>query len=202
MMVRNFAIVGTFMLAAACGRSPAAPSVDGMPLSPSAAPAPANQGAPAATAAVRGREEIVVNMQDACDPDTFNAALGAGTCLRSGGMKFDLFIAQLTRLGSVGAWHFAPPVSNVQVGQTFVVTNRGGEEHTFTEVAKFGGGIVPVLNTLSNAGDPAPECLALDEDDRVAPGGTYRETVDHAGPAKYQCCIHPWMRLEAKAAAH
>jgi hypothetical protein len=39
----------------------------------------------------------------------------------------------------------------------------------------------------------------LEADDFVAPGGTYRETVDHAGHLKFQCCIHPWMRLEASS---
>ena len=58
--------------------------------------------------------------------------------------------------------------------------NRGGEKHTFTEVAEFGGGIVPLLNDLAHVPDVAPECRpdVLEADDFVAPGGTYRETVD------------------------
>jgi hypothetical protein len=31
----------------------------------------------------------------------------------------------------------------------------------------------------------------------VAPGATYVEGIEEAGVEKYQCCIHPWMRLEA-----
>jgi plastocyanin len=138
-------------------------------------------------------------MQDACDPDTFNAAIGPGTCLRAGGMQFDRFIAQLGKLGFVGPWHFAPNNANVQVGQTFVATNRGGEVHTFTEVEEFGGGIVPLLNQLSGVPKVAPECTALEGDDFVPPGGTYRESVEETGTVKFQCCIHPWMRLEAKS---
>jgi hypothetical protein len=40
---------------------------------------------------------------------------------------------------------------------------------------------------------------ALEGDDFVPPGGTYRETVDGSGTLKFQCCIHPWMRLEASS---
>src|SRR5690349_8292067 len=37
---------------------------------------------------------MLVNMHDACDSTTFNAAVGAGTCGRQGGVRFDDFIAQ------------------------------------------------------------------------------------------------------------
>jgi hypothetical protein len=84
----------------------------------------------------------------------------------------------------------------------FVAVNRGGEVHTFTEVAQFGGGIVPILNTLTNNPVVAPECNALEPDDFVAPGGTYREEpLEGSGTARFQCCIHPWMRLEVKVAS-
>jgi hypothetical protein len=84
----------------------------------------------------------------------------------------------------------------------FVAMNRGGEVHTFTEVETFGGGIVPPLNDLSHNPVVARECAALEPDDFVAPGGSYREEpLEHAGTAKFQCCIHPWMRLEVKVAA-
>jgi plastocyanin len=151
-----------------------------------------------ATAAV-GRSDVMVNLMDACDPDTFNATIGPGTCLRSGGMTFEQFIAQLTRSGSVGAWRFAPPAANVRVGQIFLATNRGGEVHTFTEVDNFGGGIVPFLNQLAHTATEAPECATLEADDFVAPGTTYHETVDRTGTLKYQCCIHPWMRMEVSS---
>jgi len=110
-------------------------------------------------------------------------------------------IDALTRNGFVGAWHFAPNNTNVRVGQTFVAVNRGGEVHTFTEVQQFGGGIVDNLNQLAGVPVPAPECASLKpgDDDFVAPGGKYSETVDHSGTVKFQCCIHPWMRLEAQA---
>jgi hypothetical protein len=135
-------------------------------------------------------------MLDNCDPDTFNARLGPGACVRSGGLTFENFIAQLTRLGFVGSWHFSRPVTNARVGQTLLVTNRGGEVHTFTEVEEFGGGIVANLNALAGVPNVAPECLNLAPGDFVAPGHTFTETEDEEGDEKYQCCIHPWMRLD------
>ena len=138
---------------------------------------------------------VIINMLDNCDPETFDAAIRPGTCVRNGGMKFDDFIAQLTRLGFVGSWHFSRPVANARVGQSLLVTNRGGEVHTFTEVDEFGGGIIANLNDLAGVPDVAPECLNLAAGDFVAPGGTFTETEDEEGDEKYQCCIHPWMRL-------
>jgi plastocyanin len=181
-----------------CGRSPAAPSEHAASPGTSAGSVATNAASPA-TASVQGRQDVLVNMEDACDPTTFNAVIGAGTCVRAGGMQFSQFISQLTRLGFVGPWHFAPPNANVQVGQTFVASNKGGEVHTFTEVDEFGGGIVPSLNQLAGVPTVAPECAALDPDDFVPPGGTYRENVERTGTLKFQCCIHPWMKLEATA---
>ncbi len=145
-----------------------------------------------------GRTEVLVNMQDNCDPQTFNAALGAGTCAGPGGLQLDNFLAMLRRLGFVGPWHFSPSQANVVVGQKFVAINKGGEEHTFTEVEEFGGGVIPLLNQLSGNPVETRECAALEEEDRVAPGGRYEEEITEAGTMKVQCCIHPWMRLEAR----
>jgi plastocyanin len=168
------------------------------PVAPSAVTGlegPSSFGAPA----TQGREDVLVTMQDACDPDTFNAK--SVPCVRAGGVTFDDFIAQLTRFGFIGPWHFAPRTANVRVGQTFVATNIGGETHTFTQVAEFGGGIVPLLNQLAGVPTVAPECdpNILEPDDFVPPGGRYRQTVEHTGTLKFQCCIHPWMRLEGSS---
>jgi hypothetical protein len=134
-------------------------------------------------------------MMDACDPTTFNAAIEPGTCVqRHGGVKFDQFIAELTRNQKAGAWHFAPPNTTAREGQTLVATNHGGEVHTFTRVQEFGGGIVPLLNQLSGNPDIAPECTRLDADDFVPPDGTYEEEVGSEETQLFECCIHPWMR--------
>ena len=196
MRVLTVSLVTCLVAAAACSESGSRSSSSSLPTSPSTVAAP-----PAGAAAAPGRQDVRVNMLDACDPTTFDAAIGAGTCVRNGGVTFDQFIAMLTRLGFAGAWHFSPPQSHVVVGQSFEALNKGGEVHTFTEVAEFGGGIVPVLNQLAHVPQVAPECTALEPEDFVAPGATYHESVDHAGALKFQCCIHPWMRLEATAAS-
>lgn len=148
--------------------------------------------------AQKGASQHVVTLFDACDPDTFNAALGAGSCTRSGGVRFDNFLEQLEQHGSIGAWHFAPPNVMMRVGQLLVARNRGGETHTFTEVEEFGGGIVPELNELTGLTTIAPECNQLVPSDFLAPGASSSEEEEEAGVEKYQCCIHPWMRAEVR----
>ena len=189
MNVRVTFAIPLALLAAGCSGGSVVPANQPLtPLVPSAL-----------SATTQAREAVLVKMLDACDPETFNAR--SISCTRAGGVTFDQFIAHLTRFGSIGAWRFAPAVANVRVGQSFVATNIGGEVHTFTRVADFGGGIVPLLNDLAHVPRLAPECApeALEPEDFVAPGGTYRETVDRAGALKFQCCIHPWMRLEASS---
>jgi len=188
MQARPFIIVIPVVVAAlACNRSTS-------PMSPSA-----DASSLMATSLNGGSKEQHVNMLDACDPATFNAVIGEGSCTRpGGGVTFQTFIDQLMRHGVAAAWRFTPLNATMRVGDELVAVNQGGETHTFTEVAEFGGGIVDQLNTLAGVPVKAPECLTLDPDDFVAPGGTYRDETTEAGNEKYQCCIHPWMRLEAK----
>src|SRR5262249_32762283 len=141
--------------------------------------------------------ERLVSMHDGCDPQTFNAAFGDGTCVRNGGVNLDLFVSQLLKHQSVGAWHFAPGQTDARAGDTFVAVNKGGEVHAFTEVDDFGGGIIDQLNALAGTPIMAEACGKLEDDDFVPPGATYRETPDGTGTVKFQCCIHPWMRLTA-----
>jgi hypothetical protein len=142
-----------------------------------------------------GGAGALVNMMDACDRATFDVALGdPNACLRTEGVTFAEFIAELQRSGAAGAWHFAPPTMDAMAGATLDAVNRGGEMHTFTRVAAFGGGIVPSLNALSHNPVPAPECTMLEADDFVAPGGSYQAMVGSGDTELYQCCIHPWMR--------
>ena len=202
MTIRLLALLVLSPLVSGCGSDKVQPSGSSLAFAPSSTAASASDSTTAVGTfafAPLGRETIRIGMHDNCDRATFDAAIAPGTCERNGGMKFDQFIAQLTQHGSVGPWHFAPKDVNARPGQTFVVTNQGGEEHTFTEVEKFGGGIVPMLNTLAHVPNVAPECLALDADDRVKPGATYTEEVeeDAGGVEHYQCCIHPWMRVDA-----
>lgn len=105
---------------------------------------------------------------------------------------------QLTR--TAPDWLFLPRQLNVKVGESFAVENTGGELHTFTEVADFGGGVVPVLNQLTNAGPVRPECLAPGSEDNIAlpPGARAHKSEGTPGLIKYECCIHPWMHAVVK----
>ena len=162
----------------------------------------AQQSGNAATASAAGVQaegagaaQHAVTLFDACDPETFNAAVGPGTCTRSGGVRFDSFVAELTRHHSAGAWHFAPSQVTMRVGELLVANNRGGETHTFTEVEEFGGGKVPFLNDLVGLTTVAPECSTSVD---LPAGGSSSEMEHEAGVEKYQCCIHPWMRAEVR----
>lgn len=136
-----------------------------------------------------------VSMQDQCDPTSFNAALGAGACSKQGSMTFAQFNSELNATQRVAAWQFVPPNLTIRVGQSITATNDGGEVHTFTSVAQFGGGIVPSLNQASGNTVEAPECKQLTAVDMVASGTTFMGDVETtAGTEHYQCCIHPWMR--------
>jgi len=136
-----------------------------------------------------------VSMQDNCDPTSFNAALGAGTCTGTGSMTLAQFNAELQATQQVTAWRYVPATLTMRVGQTIAAMNVGGEEHTFTEVDDFGGGIVPSLNSASGNPVEAPECAQLGATDFVASGQTFTTDVaTTVGTEKYQCCIHPWMR--------
>jgi plastocyanin len=199
MPIRFYSLVvlaGAAALAVGCGSERSQP-VSPTTLRSSGSTAEAGSGPLAAI----GSAQHVVTMLDACDPETFNAALGPGTCRRSGGVRFADFLEQLGRHHSVGAWRFAPPNVTMSVGQLLVATNRGGEEHTFTEVEEFGGGIIADLNRLSGLNTVAPECTTLAQKDFIKPGASSSEEEDEAGVEKYQCCIHPWMRAEVRITA-
>ena len=136
-----------------------------------------------------------VSMQDNCEPTSFNAALGAGTCVGTGTMTLAQFNTELQATQQVAAWRFVPPALTIRVGQSIAAMNDGGEQHTFTEVANFGGGIIPSLNSASGNTVEAPECAQLGATDFIASGQTFiADAATEVGTEKYQCCIHPWMR--------
>src|SRR5262245_42527061 len=186
-------VIGAAALFVACENGPSQPVGPSTPES-----AGSSAGAAPAQLDVKSAAQHVVTLFDACDPQTFNAALGEGTCSRSGGVRFDKFLELLGKHHSVGGWHFAPPNVTMRVGQNLVALNRGGETHTFTEVEEFGGGIVPQLNELTGLTTVAPECNQLAPAAFLAPGASSSEKEEEAGVEKYQCCIHPWMRAEVR----
>lgn len=199
-----FVVAGAAALIVACDKSGPSPATgpsampDQSALTPQSSPA---AGGLAAAQSGRGKFEQTINMHDACDAATFNAAVRPGTCSRNGGVKFDQFISMVMKFHSVGPWNFAPNNLTAHDGETLFAFNQGGETHTFTKVAEFGdGSIAPPLNQALGNPALAQECANLEPDDFVAPGATYEEeeTLEAGETAKFQCCIHPWMRLEVK----
>jgi plastocyanin len=170
------------------------------PASPSATPSATQANTATASSAFvpMSNTQRAIRILDACDADSFNAALGAGTCVRNGGVLFDNFIELVRRHQSAGPWHFTPPQASLDVGDVLLAVNQGGETHTFTEVEEFGGGIVPLLNELTGLTTVAPECTQLQPADFIPAGGSSSETEEEEGVEKYQCCIHPWMRTEVR----
>lgn len=80
-------------------------------------------------------------------------------------------------------------------GGSLVAFNRGGEAHSFTEVANFGGGCTQVLNDILGL-TAVPECAnpALFPGTIAAPGGTIKTAQLASGVHLFECLIHPWMR--------
>src|SRR5215218_1280674 len=138
-----------------------------------------------------------VQVLDDCEPASFNAAIGPGTCIKDGTTTFQEFIAQLLAQGRAPAWRFAPAQLHLDPGGTLAATNRGGEDHTFTEVATFGGGCIQALNDLLGL-TPVPECAGFPGGafaaTEVPPGSTVTTAPLPPGIHRYECLIHPWMQ--------
>ena len=142
---------------------------------------------------------------DECEPASFNAALGPAFChnvtLGAFTTLKDLF--DQAKAGTPDPnWDFEPDVvQDLDVAvTTLVVTDQGGEPHTFTEVAQFGGGFIEDLN----GGEAmAPECsggfknLAVAKT-RILQGSQLQVTGLSKGEHLFECCIHPWMRVKVE----
>jgi len=135
-----------------------------------------------------------VNMLDDCNATTFNAVIGPGTCVKDGSVTFGDFVGQLLAQGQAPAWRFAATSIKLPAGGSIEAYNRGGEFHTFTEVANFGGGCVQVLNDLLGL-TPVPECAIPGIfATGAAPGDEVDTAALGAGVHRFECLIHPWMR--------
>jgi plastocyanin len=140
-----------------------------------------------------------IHTEDDCDPVTFGALCKPGF---NGSTTLDEFRAELAATQDVQAWEYGGGEIRISQGQTFRVDNTGGETHTFSVVANFGGGRVPGLNTASGNPVVAPECVAGPNATNVdlAAGTGITVTTGSTGAMKtkgtfrVQCCIHPWMR--------
>src|ERR1700752_603579 len=149
------------------------------------------------TGAVQGDKKV--RLLDDCEPTSFNAVLGDGACVGNGHTTFDEFIAELGATEDAHAWRNQPSAMHLNVGRPTLIENTGGETHTFTPGANFGGGFVNELNGISGNPVPAPECLNFGSIVFIPAGGaaegpTAGSSDLPVGSHKFQCCIHPWMR--------
>lgn len=159
----------------------------------------------AGAGAVQGDKKI--RMYDDCEPTSFNAVLGDGACIGNGHTTFDEFIAELAATQDAHTWRNQPSAMRVNVGRSTLIENLGGEVHTFTPVANFGGGFISDLNGISGNPVPAPECLNFGSIVFIPAGGTEEGPTAGSsdlpvGSHKFQCCIHPWMRTVIEVADH
>ena len=145
---------------------------------------------PAAALAGGTRKVFVM---DRCEPDSFDAAVEPGTCVRTGGVTFDKFARRLNpKDGGHNAWRFGPDHLKLKSGQTITAINTGGETHTFTQVAAFGTGIVPPLNAALPPG--TPPAVPVGDPGFTLPGDTLELGALSPGTYLFECLIHPWMR--------
>ncbi len=154
-----------------------------------------------ATMAWGGASSRQVQMLDNCDGPTFNAAVGSGTCVRNGGLTFQKFVARLMEKGAVESWRFSPEKLAIDAGGTITAVNRGGEDHTFSEVEEFGGGCISQVNQLLGLspvdecdGFPGPPGIEFFVATLAAPGASVTTAPLPAGTHRFLCLIHPWMR--------
>jgi plastocyanin len=139
---------------------------------------------------------------DECDPATFNAALGPDFCrnvtLGASTTLSDLFAKAAAGTPDPG-WDFEPDVLKIKEGTHLSVVDQGGEPHTFTEVAHFGGGFITGLNAPGE--DTVPECaggfsnIAVARTRILQASGVQIKDLPK-GEHYFQCCIHPWMRVK------
>jgi hypothetical protein len=154
-----------------------------------------------------------LEVQDRCDPATFNAApIPQPACEHlagdSGGLvTWAEFLARLEEKQAVGGWRFKGDKVTVKDGSLDIAMTRGGEAHTVTEVDDFGHGCVPELNALAfpgenpfdfpaACGDPltfAPG-FAVPGGNLIVPGTSFSYRDLSKRTHRFQCMIHPWMR--------
>jgi plastocyanin len=144
---------------------------------------------------------------DECDPATFNAVVGPDFCKNVAlafVAPFATTLADLFAKAAAGApdpsWDFEPDSLRIRQGTPLIVVNQGGEPHTFTPVANFGGGFIGGLNGGQAA---VPECAAGFKDvavarTRILQGSQLQVAGLTKGEHHFQCCIHPWMRVTVK----
>ena len=149
-----------------------------------------------------------VQMQDRCDPATFDAALNdphACEPTEHGNIAFGDLPASMIATGRHPKWRFTRTAFDIKPGGTIKLTNVGGEMHTFIQVEQLGlPGCAPPVNAAIGRPGLSTHC---DEILPVAPppgsplkqtaafsGGSFTVTAPTTpGTYFYVCLIHPWM---------
>jgi plastocyanin len=158
--------------------------------------------APGAKAQERPTRIVQVVALDECDPVTFDSALGPDFCknvtLGASTVLSDLFAGAAKGDPDPG-WDFEPDSAEIRDGAILSVVDEGGEPHTFTEVAKFGGGFIDGLNAPGQ--ETVPECVGGFKNiavarTRILQGSTFQVANLSKGEHLFQCCIHPWMKFK------
>ena len=161
---------------------------------------------PAAVAQAKTPSVAQVVALDECDPHSFNKVLGPDFChnVALGALGYATTLSDLFTKAAAGTpdpgWDFEPDTVKIKEGTILTVVDQGGEPHTFTEVAKFGGGFVGGLN---HGEATVPECnggfsnLAVAKT-RILQGSHIEITGLSKGEHRFQCCIHPWMRVKVE----
>ena len=143
-------------------------------------------------------EAKLVKVRDECERVSFNSLFGDGICLKDGKVTVGAFLDYVTKHQRHPLWAFDPQSFDLPPGKQVFLQNTGGEFHTWTKVAEFGGGFVPELNFGQ---EPRPECfeepginnLGLEAGETEA-GAIAGSSDLPAGEYKFMCCVHPWMR--------
>jgi plastocyanin len=138
---------------------------------------------------------------DECDPATFNAAtaVGPGFCKNvalGASTPFLTLLSDAQGGNPDRKWDFEPDTLTVDEGTPIIAVDQGGEPHTFTEVAQFGGGFIPGLNGPGET--TVPECaMGFSRVEvartRILQGSQLQVAGLSKGEHRFQCCIHPWM---------
>lgn len=160
---------------------------------------------------------VDIEVQDRCDPVTFDAVLGPGACSRPAGdgggiVTVDEFVARLQRKHEHEAWRFKGKKVTIKQGQSLdIAMTRGGERHTVTEVSSFGLGCIANINALVFPGQDPTAFPAVCDDpltfmpgvsvpggNAIDPGESFSYTGVTKGVHRYMCMIHPWMKTTVK----
>ena len=161
-----------------------------------------------ATAAIAwaGPDTRNVQMLDNCDGPEFQRGDRSRHLFTERGPDVRQVRRRPIEKGAVESWRFSPEKLSVDAGSTITAVNRGGEDHTFSEVDEFGGGCIADVNELLDL-EAVPECDGFPGPPGgpfffatlAAPGESVTTAPLAAGTHKFLCLIHPWMQATVTA---